>query len=244
MYLRVGGRLRPFNEADASISYQPIFDGERRMVKVHTTWQIDGVIVLQENATQSRMTAALQVLEQDFRQYRPDLVFLEDNGATESKLSLLSALCLDGPRLTNFSYPKNADKVYSNGMPYTATMEADTSAGSVGNAIIDFTEAITDEGVGGWERVFVGGAINLPEEQIGTQYNPYRYRQSGTALGLYDYPQIPPPIWPALLKRPDPVVTTVSPEIRGSVDQNFRISWTYIFESAYKLYGRPHRITN
>lgn len=244
MYLRIGGRLRPFNEADASISYFPVFDGLRRMVKVRTVWQIDGSIVLQQNATQSNMTQALAILENDFRQPRPDLVFLEDDGSTPSRLSLLAQNCLDGPRLTNFSYPKNADKVYAISVPYTATMEADSIVGSAGNAIMEFNEEIVDNGDGGWERVHVGGAINPPEEQIGVQHNVYTYRQTGSAVGLYDYPQVPPAIWPALLKRPYPATVLSAPQIRGAVDQMFRINWSYTFESSYRLFGRPHRITN
>lgn len=243
MYLRIGGRLRPFNEADASISYVPVFDGARRIVKVHQIWQIDGNVNLQTNATQTAMTAALRVLEQDFSQYRPDLVFLEDNGATPSALQLLAANCLQGPELTNFSYPKNPNKVYATGHPYVATMEADTIAsGASGNSILEFREEVVDEGTGGWERVHVGGAINLPEEQLGTQFAPYRYRQTGTAVGLFAYPQIPPPLWPAKLKKPDPQITRVSPEVIGAIDQRFRINWTYVFESAYPLTGNPHRL--
>lgn len=243
MFLRIGGKLRPFNEADASITYTPIFDGQRRMVKVHQTWQIDGTVLLQTNATQTRMTQALNILEQDFSQYRPDLIFLEDNGATPSVLKLLASNCLTGPELTNFSFPKSPEKVYATGVPYVAIMEADVSAIAAGNAILAFTEEVVSEGSGGWERVHVGGAINLPEEQIGTQYNPYRYRQSGTAVGLYGYPYIPPPLWPSKLKRPNPQVVESSPEILGLVDQNFRISWSYMFESAYPLTGHPHRTT-
>lgn len=242
MYLKIGGRLRPFNEADASITYTPVFDGLRRMVSVRQTWQIDGVVVQQTNATQTSMTAKLMVLEQDFGQYRPDLVFLEDNGTTPSALQLLASTCLDGPRLTNFSFPKDPNKVYSNGHPYTATMEADVLALGAGNAILEFSEEVVDEGTGGWERVHVGGAINLPEEQIGTQFHPYLYRQSGTIVGLFDYPLIPPPLWPSKLKRQNPQIIDVSPEIVGAVDQRFRRSYTYLFESAYPLTGRPHRL--
>lgn len=243
MYLQIGGRVRPFNEADVSISYVPQFDGERRMVKIRTVWQIDGSILLQTNATQRNMTSAIVLLEQDFRQYRPNLIFLEDDRSTPSKLALMANNCLDGPMLTNFSYPKDANKVYAISMPYTATMEADVAVGSVGNAIMDFSEEIIDEGTGGWERVMVGGAINPPEEQIGVQYNPYKYRQNGTAVGLYDYPKIPPPIWPALLTRPHPQVSLSGPQVRGTVDQMFRITWSYSFISNYRLFGRPHRIT-
>jgi hypothetical protein len=243
MFLKIGGRVRPFNEADASISYTPIFDGQRRIVKVHQVWQIDGNVNLQTNASQTRMTQSLRILEQDFSQYRPDLVFLEDNGSTPSALQLLASNCLQGPELTNFSYPKNPNKVYATGHPYVATMEADVIGAATGNAILQFSEQVVSEGTGGWERVHVGGAINLPEEQIGTQYNPYVYRQSGFAVGLFGYPTIPPPLWPSKLKRPNPQVVDVSPEIIGPIDQHFRRSWTYIFESAYPLTGYPHRTT-
>lgn len=242
MYLKIGGVTRPFNEADASISYTPVFDGSRRIIKIHQVWQIDGVVVQQTNATQTNMTAKLEQLRRDFSQDRPDLVFLEDDGVTPSALELLASVCLQGPELTNFSFPKNANKVYSNGHPYTATMEADVWSGAAGNPILEFEEEVIDEGSGGWERVHVGGAINLPEEQIGTQYAPWRYTQSGTSLGLYTWPNIPPPIWPAMLKKPYAKITRTSPEVLGTVDQRFRISWSYSYESRVQLFGGPHRL--
>jgi len=243
MYLRVGGKVRPFNEADVSISYQAVFDGLRRLVKVQTTWQIDGTVLLQTDASQRNMSAALATLEADFRQPTPDLIFLEDNGSTPTPLQLLARNCLSGPSLTNFNYPKDSNKVYAIGTPYTATYVADSLAAGAGRPIIEFSESVTDTGEGGWERVHVGGAINLPEEQIGTQYKPYRYTQSGSAVGLLAYPSVPPPIWPASLKRPRPQVSLMSPEILGAVDQMFRISWAYSYESARPLVGYPHRFT-
>jgi hypothetical protein len=243
MYLKVGGRLRPFNEADASISYDVIFDGERNAAKIIQTWRIDGVVNQQESdASQSKMTAKLQTLESDFNQYRPDLIFLEDDGRTESALKIRRQQCLAGPDLTNFSYPKDGNKVYATGHPYTASFVCETAV-NARNAILEFSEEVVGGGDGGWERVHVGGAINLPEEQIGTQHNFYRYRQSGSAVGLFDYPNIPPPLWPSKLKRPAPQITKTSARKPGPVDQEFRISWVYEFETVYPLTGRPHRFT-
>ena len=242
MRLKIGGAIRPLQEADATIRYEPVFGGDKRMLAVKEIWQIDGTVVLQSNATQSNMTAALVALEQAFTTPRPDLVFLEAGTGRPSQFELLRSRCLSGPVVTNFSYPKSPDKVYSNGVPYTATIEAMVAIGA-GNGILEFKEEVIDAGTGGWERVHVGGVINLPEEQIGRQHGVYTYRQVGTAVGLLGYPAIPPAIWPRYLKRPDPVVRNMSPEELGAVDTRFRRSWEWTFESAYKLTARPHRFT-
>ena len=240
MYFKIGGVFRPFQEVDAAISAELRFDGSRRLVATRQVWQISGRLVLQEDATQTNMTAALGQLDQDYRQERPDLIFYQDDQTTPSHLQLLRANCLDGPNLTNFSYPQSPDKVYANCVPYAATFEADVPINSAGNPIMEFREEVIDVGSGGWERVHVGGTINPPEEQIGTQFNVYRYQQTGSAVGLYDYPQIPPPIWPAALKRPNPRKVKSSPEVQGPVKQRFRIQWTYEYEASYELFGNPH----
>lgn len=101
-------------------------------------------------------------------------------------------------------------------------------------------ELIEDAGTGGWEKVFVGGAINPAEEQIGKQHATYKYMQTGSAVGLFNYPPVPPPVWPGSLKRPNPRLSYTSPQMVGNVLTNYGISWAYEYESPHKLFGKPH----
>lgn len=242
MYLKVGNFIRPFNEARAAIRYTPRYDVKRRLVEIEEVWEISGRIVLQTNATQSRMTQALQLLDRDFGQYRPDLVFLEDDGVTESFLQLKRGDCIDGPYVGSSGLPSDGADIYATGVSYQVTMVGVKSiVGAGSNVVLEFTEQVSQLS-GGRIEGHVGGAINLAERQVFRQFEPYRYVQSGRAVGLYGYVQPPPPIWPgAQTRRNQPV--KVSPRVIGPVrNREYEISWSYEFEHVFPLFGDPHEI--
>lgn len=238
MKLRVGAFTRPFNEATADISYTPLYDARRRVYGVIESWAISGRVVLQSDASQSRMTAALRLVERDFNQVRPSLVFLEDDGITETHFKLLAEACVDGPRVINASFPESASRVYATGVKYGVDMVAERASGGLGDVIVSFQERVSSP-EGGEVYGYVGGAINLPELQRFTQNLRYAYVQSGTIVGRYGYVNPPGPLWPQfLMKRP--AVTKIGPEINGPVPMNFGIEYSYTFESPFELFGDPH----
>lgn len=243
MYLKVGGAIRPFVEANVEPTYRLIYDGQRRIVKTAVTFAIDGRIVLQDGASQRAMTQAIELMFRQFSQPNPDIILLEDDGSTESAIKLRRQDCLLGPEVVELSLPSNEGRVYSVSAPYRITVTAEISRASGANPIVAFSEMLADLGTGGWEKVYVGGAINPPEEQIAQQFTTYKYVQQGSAVGMFGYPTIPPPIFPRYLKRPRPRVERMGPEILGNVPQNYRISWAYEYESAWELRGFPHNFT-
>lgn len=239
MYLRIGGYTRPFLEANVDPSFQNFFDGQRRLYKTGVTYQIDGKIVLQTGASEAAMTREINALKVALGQINPDVILLNSDGVTPSHFALYANKCVVGPQIMNWAFPSNAGRLYHTSCPYSITVYAEQPVGN-GSPILAFNETVDDQGTGGWEKVFVGGAINPPEEQIGQQYSTYRYTQSGSAMGLYGWPQVPPPLWPFALKRQRPKIQRSSPELMGDVAQNYRISWAYEYESPFELFGDPH----
>lgn len=239
MYLKIGSVLRQFNEVKTPmISYKPFYDSRRRIAYIEEQWQIQGRIVLQTNATQTRMTQALQQLESDWNQPNPSLLFVEDNGVTPSYLRLNASDCFDGPNVVDKSFPGDAADVYATGMLWAVTVVAKRLPTGVGSPLMEFTESVAMLS-GGTIIGFVGGAINLPERQIFKQNEPFIYEQTGRAVGLFGYPSPPPPLWPgAQLERMKPVL--ISPRVTGLVDSEFEIQWTYRFGNEFALAGLPH----
>lgn len=239
MYLKIGNVLRQFNEVKTpSISYKPFYDARRRIAYVEEQWQISGRIVLQTNATQTRMTQALQQLESDWNQTRPSLLFVEDNGVTPSFLKLDASTCFDGPNVVDSSFPGDAADIYATGMLWAVTVVAKRLPAGAGNSILEFSESVAKVS-GGTIIGFVGGAINYPERQIFKQHEPYMYEQTGRAVGLFGYPDPPPPLWPgAQLEEMKPVL--ISPRVTGSVNSEFEVQWSYRFGNEFPLAGVPH----
>jgi hypothetical protein len=238
MRLRVGSSVRPLNEAVAQVSYKPVYDITRKVSKLIERWDITGRVILQTNASQTAMTAELNNLSNALSQEGADIAFMEDYNNIDTKLALYANQCLVGPYIVDSGFPNAQGDIYSNGMSYRVVYEAERLAG-VGGNLLQFEEQIL-EAEGGEEHGYVGGAVNYPERQVFAQHKPFRYRQSGSATGLFAHPTIPPPIWPwAQLKRPE--VTYASPKVLGNVDQEFTVSWSYDFAWHDQLYGTPHR---
>lgn len=242
MYLRVGGKTRPFNEARVSISYAPIYDAKRTLILVDEFWEISGRVILQTNATQSRMTAALRLLSSDFSQKNPSLVFLEDDGVTESFYKLNASDCIEGPEINANGFPTTANDVYATGVTYTVNVRARRRVGGGGssNPILEFNEQLSNPD-GGRVLGFVGGAINFAELQVFQENAPYTYIQSGSAVGLYGHPAPPPPLWPQhQLRRNKPVY--LSPRKLGQVNTEYETQWSYEFGHIFPLIGKPHEL--
>ena len=239
MYLRVGNRIRPFNEAEAAISYAPVYDAYNRMTYIDERWDISGRIVLQTNATQPNMTAAIRLLESDFNQQRPDLIFLEDDGVRESAWALRRNECTDGPKLVDASFPADPQNVYATGISYAASFVGRRPARtSVSNPILSFNEEISPQG-GGPIIGYVGGAINYAEAQVFKQHDPWTCVQRGSAIGLYGWPVPPGPIWPqAQTERMIP--RKISPRVLGPVQMEWEVTWEYKFAWPFQLTGNPH----
>ncbi len=240
MILYINGVPRPANEAVASISYSPVYDATRVITKTIERWDISGRIIPEHPATSAKMTAALQLLNNTFSIPEPDLVFTEIDGSPTA-LQLLRANCLRGPYVIDSGIPNQADDVYSNGIGYRITFEAERFiGGGSANPILEFSERLSN-GEGGEEHVYVGGAVNYPERQVGFQSKPYTYVQSGRAVGLLAYPAVPPPIWSfAQMRRP--AIEKSSPRKIGKVDTEFEISWSYEFAWHQPLFGNPFRL--
>lgn len=239
MYLKIGNRMRPFNEANASINYEPMYDASNRIMAINETWTISGTIVQQENATQSNMSIKIRQLQADFNQQRPSLVFIEDNGVTETALKLDAGECLDGPKVLSASFPQTEEDVYPTGVSYSVVLTAKKRS-PIGDAnpILEYNETLQPSG-GGPVYVVVGGAINYGERQLAKQHEPWRCVQRGRAVGLYGRPIPPPPIWPQALSRRTPP-TLHTPRILGPIPQEFEVEWEYHYEWPVALVGTPH----
>jgi hypothetical protein len=241
MYFQMGSVTRPLNEVKASVAYQPKYSLSRLISEVVETWTIQGVIILEGDlATPTNMSAEINIVNQMMDQFEPDLFILDDDGGS-TPWALFSGDCLTGPTVVDFAWTTGEKSIYPIMESYQAIVQATRV---VGAGLIAFTESLTPE-PGGREHVWVGGAINQPEQQIAAQYKTWRVRQSGSAIGLLGYPTPPPAIWPFALVRPasDGWASAASPRRLGkNYDTEFEISWNYEFEWHQPLFGQPNRI--
>jgi hypothetical protein len=238
MILQIGAITRPNNEAVVVPSYTPIYDLTRRVEAMRIRWEITGRVVNYPVATQSITSNEIRTLETAFKSINPRCALLADDRSSTPYVLDPSQL-LQGPYLVDYTFPTSEAEVYATGLAYRVSLEAVQWVGASGTDLLEFNEEVSED-PGGTTYVYVGGAVNLAERQVGFRQKSYKYTQSGSATGLLTYPQIPPPIWPfALLSAPRTVKRGAIN--KGTVDTGFPITWEYSYEWPVKLYGNPHR---
>lgn len=106
-------------------------------------------------------------------------------------------------------------------------------------AVMSFTESLSVRG--GFPFYVVLPAIaGENQRQLVYPQEPYKATQRGRAVGMYQYPTPPGPIFPQYLAR-SPEIDEVSPRRDGIWFQGFEVSWAYEFESpSQALVGLPN----
>lgn len=190
--------------------------------------------------TQAQILLAISALEAAYSQQYKDLIVYLPDGVTKTPHQLLNSSCVGGTRIEGPpSYPEGQG---AEGVTYRhfsidiVGLKPITSAGS----LVSFKETIEREG-GGSVRGLLETLDTDPIEQQLRQASIFRTVQQGNAVGLYGYPEIPAPLWPDKLVRGFPKTSEGNPDVIGSTEINFPISWMYVYESTTRLAGTPNR---
>jgi hypothetical protein len=213
--------------------------GESGTIYAHAhRYQLQGALVADSESAMDAAYAALAAAYYDGR----DLALVFTAGG-DTTLLLETASCNGGTKVTRGpSLPEMRNAAYTAYLPYAITVEGEIEATGRNTDLLSFTETIQRSG--GGPRYAMRETLNsLPIRQQVRRSTIYRVTQSGTAVGLYSYPQVPPPLFPAALLEA-PVVTLVSPKRRGGAINSrtyteFAVQWSYSYESAGPMAGSP-----
>lgn len=236
MYLVLGGKTRPFLEANLDdVSYEGVYNAFNQMRQVKETWRISGRIVNDDiggtSAAAAWMTEAVKEFRTDLvTANRPRVTFLTDDMSV-SAYDMDPMVCVEGPTIQDISFPIGED-IYTTGHNYSFGVTATRAVGS-GHDVLEFSESL-ENSAGGRLIGHVGGIVNPAEPQVFKEFEPWRWSQTGSAVGMYGYPLIPGPIYPANQIRPVRI-KLYGPEIIYPVPQRFKIDWSYEFESNVAL---------
>lgn len=217
------------NQLDAK--QLPIFEENR--------WNLYGRLGT-SGQTQTQVLAAISALEAAYSEQYKDLIMYLPDGVTKTPHQLLNADCIGGTRIVSPpSYPEGQG---AEGVTYRhfsidiVGLKPVVTAGD----LVSFKETIEREG-GGALRGLLETLDTDPQEQTLRQATIFRTTQQGNAVGLYGYPDVPAPIWPDKLVRGFPKTSEGNPDVVGSTEINWPISWMYVYESTTRLIGHPNR---
>lgn len=207
---------------------------------VDETWTISGRLY-NYDGKRSTMYNQIQAFSNAYALNGRDLV-LEYSDGSASYHQLLTSNCLGGtivkepPQFPTGRFGEN-NTVRTYRVVVTGRLPVSRSA------MMSFSERITISGGGmRWGCIEVNRGEGV--RQLLRTHGLCRATQSGSATGLYAYPDIPPPIWPYALVEQFPELTLENPETyggeQGAPQLNHTVSWSYQFEATQRLWGTPH----
>lgn len=239
MYLRYGNYIHANNEVGFTITRQAKRTHAGTFYAYHERWACRGDLL--NYTSQAAITGAIQAITAAYSQDGQDLVFLLDDGVTPTAHQLLSANCNGGTRVVQVpSFPDtygSGEYQPGYGRSYTFAVEGETEL-TGDNVFLTFTETVSFRGTGGPLIVYQEVAQGPWIPQMTSQTSLCRATQSGTAVGLTAYPQIPAPLWPAALVSQEVGTGYTSPRRYGKYE--WPVSWSYTYQSNGPLVGLPN----
>lgn len=200
------------------------------------TWNLRGRL---EGANIDAVTAAIAALETAFDRDGRNIGLYEDDGTVTAHY-LASNSCLGGTRVVSLDYPDGKGAQYTTFRDFAIVVEGEilVTAGSEASKIWDWQERITLSG-GGPRFVFAQPIRGKPVRYTVCERTTFKAQQSGSATGRGIYPPFPPPMFPAHEHTDARVQERSSPQEQQGDYASFGISWSYSFESADPLIGKP-----
>lgn len=232
MFLQYGNYTHPAGEVSLTpIQRTLLFNSGQICYGFTERWRIKGFL---QAANQAGITNAIAGLIAAYSYQGQDLRFFDDNGNPTH--GTLSSQTFGGVRVVGGpSFPTGDGAEYSTYRSYEIEVEFEVRNPQVG--LLSWTESVSYSG-GGPLFVFLEPINGLPQKQQAKQATTFRAVQRGSAVGQFDCPTPPPPIWPGDLERaPEPVRT--DPKRHGKDFSEYQIDWTYYFASVTPLSGNP-----
>ena len=240
MYLKYGAYTHAANDAAVVISRDALLGAAGVPYGYRERWDVSGFL---QAETQAELTQAIAALQAAYAVPAQDAALLLSDGVTETAHRLDSSSAIGGVRVVAPpAFPQGAGAEYSTFRGYRLALEADIATGDAVE-LLSFEEVLQFSG-GGPRHVHLETLAGPPRKQLANQHTIFRATQSGRAVGLSRYPIAPAPLWPADERRDQRQWSLRAPRRsgpRGAASfTEFEIVWTYAFESALPLSGKPN----
>jgi len=238
MIVKYGSYQHSQNAVSMRITREPMRSQAGVFYAYKERWDCQGLLL--NYSTQAAITTAIQQLTSAYSVDGNDLVLYLDDGVTPTAHALYNANCNGGTRIVQApSFPETlgtAEYQPAAGRSYSFAVEGETALTSE-NVVTKFEETLKFQGTGGPIRVWIPVAEGPWIRQQTSTASTYKVVQSGSAVGLYGPPSVPPPIWPEAEIFQERMIQQSSPQRYGELD--FPVSWSYTFEDSGALTGLP-----
>ena len=240
MYLQYGNYKHAPGECAVQIVRTPAWQ-HGLVTHVHEQWLVAGRM---QQPNIAALTEALQTLQAAYSTNGLDLgLFFADGTPTVHAIKNITTL--GGTKVTMMpTYQQGKGAEYSTFRNYTLRIEADVA--NMAATLLFWKEKIQVRG-GGPHTIFLELRQGAPQQQQPTQQTTWHATQTGEAIGQFNYPQPPPPIWPAWYKQDESAgIGLETPDRVGAAGAGglsrfvgWRVTWGYVFQSPTQLQGVP-----
>jgi len=234
MYISYGTYTFSAGQVELAISKRVKRNARGFRESVTHTWSLKGMV---EGTTQAGITSAIAALETAFGADGRDITLFQDDAAVSQRL--LSRDCMGGTQVQSLSWPngRGAEGVTFRTFEIVVEGEVIVTDNSEGSKIWDWQQKLSISG-GGPRVVFAQPIRGKPVKYITAERTTFKATQSGSATGRFEYPPFPPALFPRDIVG-DPVRERTFPTEQGTDKSSFAIAWSYQFESADPLAGKP-----
>lgn len=242
MILTYRGHRTRVQEVGLTISVDALRTQAQVIWGYKETWRINGLMTSQVQSptlSSADIRSRINVLEMAYSVDGGDAKLLYPDGVTVAR-ALFSAGSLGGVKVIQppcYPDPKGVELLTKRA--YTIVLEAVYPVPGSGAALESFQETFTPEKSGG-KFVMVETLMGPAVKQRTRNKQKYRAVQSGSAVGKFQYPTIPPPLFP------NDLVNGYNPPVYGQPKRvlnswiDWPVSWNYEFESDRPLISAPH----
>ncbi len=237
MYLKYGDYRHASGEVAVAITKQGLFSDAGIARGVRERWDLQGRL---QAATPAALSEAIEELVAAYSVQGEDVGFYFDDD-TPSTHQITGSATNGGVRVVAPpSFPQGKGAEYSTFRTYTIALEAELIDADA--SLIAWHERLNFTG-GGPQFAFLQPINGLPIKQLLKQSTPYRATQSGEAIGQLTYPVPASPLWPSAEHVHLREVHYELPKRMGTgantTFSEYRVTWSYQFESATPLVGLP-----
>lgn len=237
MHVTYGSYALDADASEVTISSDIIWNNGGQILAIKHTWEVQGHLGTNsdgEAGINARVIAFLNgVQETPFQD-----LSLRLSDDTPSVHTLVNSGSISGVRVTNVRFPEGKGPQFSAFRTFGFTAEAEYLVSGADFLTVSFSETIAFAG-GGPLYTHLPALIGPPQKQLIYEMTPYEVVQRGEAVGFTRYPVPPVPIWPGALKK-SPTIEKSSPKRNARGYTDWRITWSYEYESATPLIGNPN----
>jgi hypothetical protein len=238
VFFRYGSYQHASGEVNLTITKESVRSPRGTQDLERITYALAGVLILADGATQADYDAAIATLEAAYAVDGQNAGLYLDSGAPTQHI-LYSANALGGVRVMRPpSFPRGEKGEFATMRSYTIQLQADFLDNSAGN-LKEYAETIRFIGTGGPRFVIQQPMNGQPVKQFVSDQTPCRAVQSGNAVGRFQVPGFPGPIWPDAEHQDLREISPSAPKFINGAYTDWGVSWSYHFEDVAPLTGQP-----